>query len=75
MLLQRKNDNQEASCRSVSRRVGSGTGGIELDAEQELGADEQPFDRLPYTEIEPSFGTPPFVEAQAAQHLRPSPDA
>jgi hypothetical protein len=45
-------------------RVGSGTGGIELDAEQELGADEQPFDRLPYTEIEPSFGTPPFVEAQ-----------
>jgi hypothetical protein len=51
-------------------RVGSGTRGIELDAEQELGADEQPFDRLPYTDIEPSFGAASFVEAQERRNIR-----
>ena len=72
MLLHRKNDNREASWRSVSRYgcVGCSVGGIELDAEQEFRADEQPFDRLPYAEIEPALGAPPFVEAQQRRDIR-----
>ena len=72
MLLQRKNDSRDASSRSLSRYgvLGGNAGGIALDPEQELRADEQRAQRHLDAVLEPAaFGARLLVEAQQLVHF------
>src|SRR5206468_1616732 len=51
-------------------RAGRGVRRVALDAEQELGADQEPFEGLLNADIESAFGSAGRVERQQQIHVR-----
>ena len=71
MLLQRKNDSREASSTSLMRYARSGRRlrRVGFDAEQELGADEQPVERELDSLVEASLGATFTIEREQRPHV------